>query len=346
MKQMPQDLRKQTLDLVNANKPATEVAALVSAWLGSLDDEDLAGTAPDSLAPVLWDGFTQASKRSGNGAQIATLRYDDGRGGKATALLILNDDMPYLVDSIVMAMRKLRVTANGVLNAVLPVSRNAGGVVTAVGESGAKLESYVLVLLSEDLPQAELGVLVERIVMVSHDAAVVRRDRAAMLEHFSRIGAEAASHNEEGKEVAAFLEWARTEGFEPFGYAYYAVKPGVRELERDIPSRIGVLQDTSHPVYGTCLANIPGDFDTLSKRGHTLSIVKADVEGTLHRDQQLDFIGIRHTDAQGAILGEYCFVGLFTRAATATPLNRLPFARGRVARVLSIAGVRQEGFRA
>jgi glutamate dehydrogenase len=346
MKQAPQDLRKQTLDLVNANKPATEVAALISAWLGSLDDEDLAGTAPDSLAPVLWDGFTQASKRTGSGAQIAKLRYDDGRGGKATALLILNDDAPYLVDSIVMALRKLRVTANGVLNAVLPVARNADGAVANVGQAGDKLESYVLVLLSEDLPEAELGMLVERIVMVSRDAAVVRRDRAAMLDHFSRIGAEAASHNEEGKEVAAFLEWAKTDGFEPFGYAYYAVKPGVRELERDIPSRIGVLQDTSHPVYGTCLANIPGDFDTLSKRGHTLSIVKADVEGTLHRDQQLDFIGIRHTDAQGAILGEYCFVGLFTRAATSTRLNRLPFARGRVARVLSIAGVRQEGFRA
>ncbi|MRW93427.1 glutamate dehydrogenase [Duganella sp. FT80W] len=346
MKQTPQDLRKQTLDLVQASKPANEVSALIGAWLTAIDDDDLSGTAPDSLAPVLWDGFTQASKRKGSGAQIARLHYDDGRGGKATALLILNDDMPYLVDSIVMAMRKLRVSANSVLNAVLPVARNAEGAVTTVGTAGDKLESYVLVLLSEDLPDAEIGMLSERIEMVSRDAAMVRRDRPAMLEHFSRIGAEAATHGEEGKEVAAFLDWARNEGFEPFGYAYYAVKPGVRELERDIPSRIGVLQDTSHPVYGTCLANIPGDFDTLSKRGHTLSIVKADVEGTLHRDQQLDFIGIRRTDAQGAILGEYCFVGLFTRAATATPLNRLPFARGRVTRVLSIAGVRQEGFRA
>ena len=348
MKQTTQDLRAQTLDLINASQPASnaEVPALIGAWLRALDDEDLAGTAPASLAPVLWEGFNQAAKRSGTGAQVAQLQYDDGHSGKATALLILNDDMPYLVDSIVMAMRKLRIVANGVLNAVLPVARNADGAVTAVGQSGDKLESYVLCLLAEDLPAAELGALVDRIQMVSRDAAVVRRDKPAMQAHFGRIGEEAAAIGEEGKEVAAFLDWARTEGFEPFGYAYYQVKPGVRELERDIPSRIGVLQDTSHPVYGTCLANIPGDFDTLSRRAHTLSIVKADVEGTLHRDQQLDFIGIRHTDAQGAILGEYCFVGLFTRAATSTPLNRLPFARGRVAKVLGIAGVRQEGFRA
>jgi len=348
MTKMPNDLRSQTLDLVNASKPADsgQVAALISAWLGSLDEEDLAGIAPDNLAPVLWEGFTQAAKRAGAGCQIAQLRYADGRGGMATALLILNDDMSYLVDSIVMALRKQRVLANGVLNSVLSVTRDANGVVTAVGADGAKAESYVLVLLSEDLQADDLSALVSRIDMVARDAAVVHRDHAAMIARFGAVAAAAAANGAEGQEVAAFLDWAKTEGFEPFGYAYYQVKPGVRELERDIPSRIGVLQDTTHPVYGTCLANIPGDFDTLSKRDHTLSIVKADVEGTLHRDQQLDFIGVRNTDASGAILGEHCFVGLFTRAATATPLERLPFARGRIAKVLSIAGVRQEGFRA
>ncbi|HZV66477.1 MAG TPA: NAD-glutamate dehydrogenase domain-containing protein, partial [Telluria sp.] len=349
MKQMPQDLRTQTLELVNANKPAdggSQIATLISAWLASLDEEDLAGISPDSLAPVLWDGFAQAARRGAEGCQIAQLRYSDGRGGMATALLILNDDMPYLVDSIVMAMRKQRVAVNGVMNAVLAVRRDPNGVAGAVGEAGAPLESYVLCLLTEDLPADELAALVARLQMVARDAAVVRRDSVAMADRLTAVAASAATHGADGQEVAAFLEWAKNEGFEPFGYAYYVVKPGVRELERDIPSRIGVLQDTSHPVYGTCLANIPGDFDTLSKRAETLSIVKADVEGTLHRDQPLDFIGVRHTDAQGNILGEHCFVGLFTRAATATPLARLPFARGRVAKVLSLAGVRQEGFRA
>ncbi|MES2019048.1 MAG: NAD-glutamate dehydrogenase domain-containing protein [Pseudomonadota bacterium] len=348
MKQMPQDLRAQTLDLINANDAAgsTPVAALINAWLGSLDDEDLAGTAPESLAPVLRDGFTQAAKRTVDGCQIAQLRYSDGRGGQATALLILNQDMPYLVDSTVMAMRKQKVGVSGVMNSVLAVRRDASGNAVAVGEVGAPLESYVLCLLAEDLAADELAALVARLQMVARDAAVVRRDAVAMADRLTSVAAAAAAHGTTGQEVAAFLEWAKNEGFEPFGYAYYVVKPGVRELERDIPSRIGVLQDTAHPVYGTCLANIPGDFETLSKRGDALSIVKADVEGTLHRDQPLDFIGVRDTDAQGNILGEHCFVGLFTRAATATPLARLPFARGRVAKVLSLAGVRQEGFRA
>ncbi len=349
MTQMPQDLRSQTLDLVNANQPsaaASQVAALVSAWLKSLDEEDLAGTSPASLAPVLWEGFTQAARREAPGCEIAQLRYADGRGGMATALLILNDDMPYLVDSIVMAMRKQRVAVAGVMNAVLPVRRDASGTAVAVGEAGAPLESYVLCLLSEDLGADELAALTAKLQMVARDAAVVRRDSVAMADRLTAVAAQAAAHGGTGQEVAAFLEWAKNEGFEPFGYAYYVVKPGVRELERDIPSRIGVLQDTTHPVYGSCLANIPGDFDTLSRRADTLSIVKADVEGTLHRDQPLDFIGVRNTDAQGNILGEHCFVGLFTRAATSTTLARLPYARGRVAKVLSLAGVRQEGFRA
>jgi len=348
MTKMPQDLRKETLDLVNAGKPAegTQVAALIAAWLKSLDDEDLADVSPASLAPVLVQGFTQAAKRSTEGCQIASLRYADGRGGDATALLILNDDMPYLVDSIVMALRRQHVVANGVLNAVLPVRRSDDGTVISVLEDGSKLESYVLVLLSEELDEASLKELTGRIEMVARDAAVVKRDLAAMKDRLGAVAEHAAGQSEEGAEVAAFLEWARREGFEVHGYAYYQVKAGARELERDIPSRIGVLQDTSHPVYGTCLANIPGDFETLSRRGHTLSIVKADVSGTLHRDQQLDFIGVRNMDAQGNVLGEHCFVGLFTRAATLTPLARLPFARGRIAKVLQIAGVRETGFRA
>ena len=346
MKPMPHDLRQQTLDLVRARAHGgAPVDTLIEAWLAAIDGEDLVGTQPASLAPALSEGFAQLIRRSGHTCQIARLSYHGPHGEPASALLLLNDDMPWLVDSFVMAVRRQRVAVHAVLNAVLPVHRNQAGQALGVGEGG-QCESYVLCLLGEALGDEQLSRLAAVLQGVAADAAVVSRDAGALGACMDSVAHAAGLQAPEGSEVAAFLQWARSEGFEPFGYAYYRVRPGERELERDLPSRIGLLQDLFHPVYGTCLANIPGDYHTLAGRAHALSIVKADVLSTLHRDTQLDFIGVREQGADGSVAGEHCFIGLFTRAAAATPLDRLPFVRGRVAEVLRIGGVRPHGFRA
>ena len=354
MTQQSQELRTQALAQVLSNAPAgadrAQVESLIRIWLESLEEEDLAGLTVENLASSLWDGFSRLTKwKPEEGCRIETLSYADGHGGKATALLILNPDMPFLVDSMVMALRKLRVPSRAVLNDVLSVERDGEGrVVKAVkvvnGDKGR--ESYVLILLSEQLTDDDRQALVSGIRMAAADAAVVHRDASAMQQKMGEVGSAAAARDADGQEAAAFLEWARAGGFEVFGYAHYEVQAGQRELVREADTALGVLADRSHSVYGTCLAGIPGDFDTLAARKETLSVVKADTQSTLHRDQQLDFIGVRDTDERGTILGEYCFVGLFSRVATASNLQQMPFARGKIKQTLSIAGVRSEGFRA
>lgn len=195
-------------------------------------------------------------------------------------------------------------------------------------------------MVIEQLTDDDREALVSSIRMAAAEAAVVHRDAAAMQHKMGEVGSAAAARDADGQEAAAFLEWARAGGFEVFGYAHYEVQAGQRELVREADTALGVLADRSHPVYGTCLAGIPGDFETLAARKETLSVVKADTQSTLHRDQQLDFIGVRDTDERGTILGEYCFVGLFSRAATASNLQQMPFARGKIdLRALS-AGLR------
>ena len=353
MKQQSQDLRTQTLERVQQHADAAAsapVAALIGAWLRSIEEEDLAGISADSLASPLWEGFSRLAKwNPDEGCRIEAVTYADGRGGRATALLILNSDMPFLVDSMVMAMRRMRMPTRAVLNAVLAVQRAGDGAIAgvdAVGSGKGALESYVLCLMSEDLADTDLTALLDAIRMAAGDAATVRHDAASLQAKMSEVAAAAAARDATGQEVSAFLDWAKSEGFEVFGYARYEIVPGQRELAREPGSALGVLKDKTHPVYGNCLAGIPGDFDTLAARKDTLSVVKADVQSTLHRDQQLDFIGVRDTDSQGTILGEHCFVGLFSRAATASTLPQQPFARGRIKQVLTLAGVRSEGFRA
>jgi glutamate dehydrogenase len=354
MTQQSQELRAQALDQVLKNAPAgadrARVEGLIRTWLESLEEEDLSGLTADNIASPLWEGFSRLTKWTPEeGCRIEAVAASDGHGGKATALLILNPDMPFLVDSMVMALRRMRVPSRAVLNAVLSVERDAeGGIVRAekFANGGTRRESYVLILLTEPLPDAERTALKTSIRMAAADAAVVHRDAEALKQKMAEVAAAAGAHDANGQEVAAFLDWARNGGFELFGFARYEVQAGQRELVREPGSALGVLVDRTHPVYGNCLAGIPGDFDTLAGRKETLSVVKADTLSTLHRDQQLDFIGVRDIDAQGSIRGEYCFVGLFSRAATSTTLQQMPFARGKVKQTLAIAGVRSEGFRA
>jgi glutamate dehydrogenase len=354
MNQLSQDLRKKALDLaLDAAGPAAQshkpVVSLIDTWLASVEEEDLADLSPEILASVLWDGFSRIAGRSPDDCQIEALRYADGRGGHASALLILNRDMPFLVDSIVMALRRMRIPSRAVVNAVLSVGRGPSGVErAATARSGTDpLESYVLVLLADEIAEAEMNALVANIRMVAGDAAAVHRDAAAIAGRFATVAADVAARGtEEGREVAAFLEWAKNGGFEAFGYAYYTIDPKVGKLVRDVQSRIGVLKDQSHPVYDKSLAGIPEDLNALAPRADTLSVVKADTQSTLHRDQRLDFVGVRDTAPDGEVRGEHCFVGLFSRAASATPIAQMPFARVKIKQVLQLAGVRSEGFRA
>ncbi|HEX9173254.1 MAG TPA: glutamate dehydrogenase, partial [Telluria sp.] len=294
------DLRGRLMSMVKtgfAQAPGDPVGAMAGKWLDLLDDEDLRVLAPDVFVSLLCEGCAHAATRQKGQCQVIPLRYASGKGSLSLALLIVNDDMPYLVDSILMAMRRQSVAVDAVMNAVFARERGAP-------------ESFVLCLLSEELPAAGLARLMDRIEMVAADAAAVRDDAAAMAEQLSATGRAVAAHIAEGGEVQAFLEWARMDGYVPLGYAYRAVDAAAGDASFGLRDRKGVFRDAAHPVYGVCLANIPGDADSLSVRSEALSVVKADVVGTLHRDDSLDVIGVRDVGPDGTILGEHCFVGL------------------------------------
>eukprot|EP01034_Spumella_vulgaris_P023484 gene23484-29702_t len=348
MRDLQRDLRSRILALVGERLMAlgegNRVHALIAAWLELLDDEDLLALEPDVLSSLLCEGFARAAIREYGHCLVVSMRYASGKGDMLTALLIVNDDMPYLVDSMLMAMRRQAVPAAAVMNAVLGGGSDGGSGSTSAGLADAKPESFVLCILNEELAPAALLELESRLVMVADDAAAVNRDAAAMDGMLSSIARSVAVQGAEGREVHDFLEWARADGFVPLGYAYYTVNAARAVMDCDASSRIGTLRDGANPVYGDSLKTIHSDVDSLLMEPEILSVVKADVVGTLHRDEPLNIITVRVCNEARSIIGEHCFVGLLTRIATVTPLTRMPFVRGRVAEVLRLAGVRDEGF--
>jgi glutamate dehydrogenase len=220
------------------------------------------------------------------------------------------------------------------MNAVLPVRRDANGAWSPSATAGAPLESYVLCLLNDDLPQDELDKLtIERIQMVARDAAIVHRDAVAMGDRMTAVAAAAAA-----KAPRPARKWPpsssgpRTKASSPSATPTTSSSRACANSNATSRAASACCRTPSHPVYGTCLAEHPGRLrDPVQARRDPV-----DREGRRRRHPAPRPAARLHRRARhrrpGQHLGEHCFVGLFTRAATSTPLARLPFARGRVAK--------------
>ena len=77
----------------------------------------------------------------------------------------------------------------------------------------------------------------------------------------------------------------------------------------------------------------------LARAPHPLVLTKANSRATVHRPAYLDYIGVKRFDADGEVIGERRFLGLYTTAAYKASPREIPLLRGRSRRVLERAGL-------
>ena len=74
-----------------------------------------------------------------------------------------------------------------------------------------------------------------------------------------------------------------------------------------------------------------------------LIITKANSRSTVHRAAFLDYIGLKVFDANGVVVGERRFLGLFSSGAYQTSVRDLPVIRRKVAEVQTRSGLSPRG---
>ncbi|MCE7082387.1 NAD-glutamate dehydrogenase [Streptomyces sp. ST2-7A] len=75
-----------------------------------------------------------------------------------------------------------------------------------------------------------------------------------------------------------------------------------------------------------------------AREPRVLILTKANSRATVHRRSYLDYIGVKKFDAEGRVIGERRFLGLFSSAAYTESVRRVPVIRRKVAEVLASAG--------
>ena len=331
------------------DEPASMVVEFVRQYYHWVPSEDLTGRDPSDLYGAALAHWSQARERTPGEAKVRVYNPDrarDGWSSEHTVIEIVSDDMPFVVDSVTMALAREGYTIDLVIHPVISVRRDADGRVVEVLPPGqappARIPESVLHAEVVREPDPELlERLHDRIERVLEEVRAAVGDWQAMrgkalelareLEHDPR-GVDAT----ESREVRAFLEWVADDHFTFLGYREYdLVADGEQTSLKALPETgLGILRRQRSAARkplspkGGALARAP----------HLLVLTKANSRSTVHRPSYLDYIGVKRFDAAGNVTGERRFLGLYTGTAYRASPRDIPLLRGKVSTVLERAG--------
>src|SRR5450432_3559539 len=155
-KTVESDRRTETLSQVIALVRATvapdqreTMEAVVTSYFGQVDPEDLADRQPADLYGAALSHWNFARKREPGKARVRVFNptiTEHGWQSTHTIIEIVNDDMPFLVDSVTMEVNRHGLTQHLILHPIVAVERGADSTLVglAAGDAkGAKRESFI-----------------------------------------------------------------------------------------------------------------------------------------------------------------------------------------------------------
>ena len=340
----------------NAAKPthkAGEVELLREILTARAPEEDIASyKAPDLDRAAALALSALRKHRPGESVIAIEANSDIEREGRAvTTVTVVNDNMPFLFDSILGEIADSAPEPTLVTHPVLFVKHGKEGV-TILGETLQKSarEANKVSLIHVHLPRLsadECASLEERLArtLAQVRAAVVdwkpmlaRLDQAITRLRYKPVPLDES----EVHEAIAFLEWLRDDNFIFLGMREFNYQGGEQEgtLERSEEKGLGILADTEVRVLrrGDDTVTTTPEIRAFLHGPDPLIVTKANAKSVVHRRAYLDYIGVKTFDDDGKLSGELRIVGLFASTAYTSSVLKIPYLRSKAQAVISRSG--------
>lgn len=334
----------------HAGPAANRLADFVSAYFENADPDEMQARGPAALFAIATAHWRLADAPCA--PQSARIRVfnptlaEDGYVSEHTAIQIVNDDMPFLVDSVTMAINRSGRTAHWIVHPLLNVQRDNQGhllkaaSVSHAGKQASAMASFILVECDRVVNEADRTTLANELARVLGDVCAVVQDWQPMLSRLQAVAdasAQSPLSSDNQQEGVAFLRWLEAKHFTFLGARdYNIVRDGdVVSLVAIPESGLGVLRGAVH----TPVSQLPADAAAFLDSDQLVLITKAMTRATVHRPAWLDYIGVKRFDEAGQVVGEARFLGLYTSTAYSAPVSDIPQVRRRTAEVTAAAGV-------
>ena len=336
--------------LTAAQLPGVE--RFVSAYYHWVAPEDIVERPIEELYGAALNAWKFAAHREAGRAKLRVYNpaFDEhGWSSPHTIVEIVNDDMPFLVDSVVGEIERLGLTNHLIVHPVIHARRDADGHRIDDPDASAAdslAESVMHIEVDAQSAEDRLEAIRAGIEKVLDDVRATVEDWRPLLDRLHESVQALVHHpphisGEEVDEVRSFLDWLGANNFTFLGCRDYDVAHGDGGLTHSLVegSSLGVLRDPDlHILRRGELAALPDEVRHFLERPEPIIVTKANVRSSVHRRVHMDYLGIKKYGPEGEVVGERRFVGLFTSAAyNRTPLD-IPYLRRKVARTLERAG--------
>jgi glutamate dehydrogenase len=307
--------------------------------------QDLRERDPDDLAGMALAQFELAAHREPLEAKVNVYNPDpdrDGWSSSHTAVEIICDDMPFLVDSVTMELNRQDAAIELFVHPVMRFVRHDDELVDVLAPDqsarGFQAESVIHVDVARQanperlaLLRAGIDVVLEEVRAAVEDWGKMRAQTTALATELRRQSPPCDQHMLE--ECEAFLGWMSDDNFTYLGYREYELQ----ESGALVPiegTGLGILRGTSprepHVITGRALD------EALSS--DPLVLTKANSKARVHRPSYLDYVGVKRFTPEGRPVGERRFLGLYTSAAYHASPRTIPRLRDKVEYVLELGG--------
>jgi glutamate dehydrogenase len=308
--------------------------------------QDLERYTAAELASIAERSWSLLQERPAGAAKISFEPLPGKTSG--VVLEIINDDMPFLVDSVLGEINQRGLDIRLFVHPVFIVERDAAGrLVNLKGarDVGGERESFIHIHLDGADDAAQRAELVGEVEGILADVRAAVRDWKEMLSRISGIIADLRSNPpplpvDEIAEAIQFLEWIADDNFTLLGARDYSFTASGDALEPSFDTGLGLLR--SHGVRLLQRWNQPltitPEIRAFLEQPKLLIVTKATIRSRVHRRVYLDYLGIKRFDRSGKLVGERRFCGLFTSTAYTRPPRSIPYLRRKIDGVVRRAG--------
>ncbi len=275
----------------------------------------------------------------------------NGWGLEHTVIEIVNDDMPFLVDSVSAEIHLRERKIHLLLHPVIRAIRDAGGKRVEITDTlhappDAVVESYMHVEIDQETEPEELESIRASIESILRAVRLAVQDWRAMRGRLKEDTDELETARlpmpaEEVMEAKAFLRWLDDGNFIFLGHRRYAfnTRDGQDYLEPVTETGLGILRDIRPESVDRAREALSPAQSAYARRKDLIIITKGNSRSLVHRPVPMDRIGIKRYDVDGNLIFEDRFLGLFTSAAYSRSVRDIPMLRLKSKRVLDRAGL-------